>query len=127
VSIANTLIALIGLNFVTFEVMYPLIYIGCVLSTFLGVYADAWPASQQRLVQSVNENKDPFDPLFDGYVEDLLRQCHVPGVSIAVVDGGRITSKVSLPHLLFVSSFQSLLLGVPNLDRATASLLSPTK
>ena len=79
--------------------MYPLIYIGCLLSTFPGLYADAWRASEQRPIQNINENKDPFDPLFDDYVEDLLKECHVPGVSIAVVDNGRIASKVRLPHL----------------------------
>ena len=100
-SIANILIltALRGVTFGTFEVMYPLIYISCLLSTLPGLYADAWPASEQRPMQIINENKDPFDPLFDDYVEDLLKECHVPGVSIAVVDNGRIASKVRLPHL----------------------------
>lgn len=40
-----------------------------------------------------------FDPSFDAIVESTLLKHHVPALSIAVVDNGRITSKVS-PHLL---------------------------
>lgn len=73
--------------------MLLLIYAVSFLSTFVSVHAAAGLASQQQPIQTTS---DPFDPVFDDYVEDLLKECHVPGVSIAVVDNGRITSKVSL-------------------------------
>lgn len=79
--------------------MHSLISIGCLLSTFISVHGDGWPALSQQPIQPGNElNEDPFDPSFDDYVEDLLKECHVPGISIAVVDNGRIFSKVTLPH-----------------------------
>lgn len=97
-----------------------LIYVVCFLTTFVGVLSDS---SQQRPIQPTS---DPFDPSFDEYVEDLLKECHVPGVSIAIVDNGRIASKVSIPCPLSMSCSLRLL-SFPNLDRATASPLSPTK
>lgn len=75
--------------------MFLLMYTVSFLSTFVSVHAAAGLASQQQQMQTTS---DPFDPVFDDYVEDLLKECHVPGVSIAVVDNGRITSKVSLPR-----------------------------
>ena len=74
--------------------MLLLIYTICFFSTIVGVHADTRLASQQQPIQITS---DSFDPSFDEYVEDLLKECHVPGVSVAVVDNGKVTSKVSLP------------------------------
>ncbi len=77
--------------------MHLSIYVVCFLSTFVSVQANARLEPQQEPIQTTSESNDPFTPFFDAYVEDLLKECHVPGVSIAVVDNDRITSKVSLP------------------------------
>lgn len=97
----NISIATISPYLARFEAMYSLIYTVCLLSIFVSVHADAGLASQQQPIQT---SSNPFDPLFDDYVEDLLKECHVPGVSIAVVDNGKISSKVSLPRPCSTSS-----------------------
>lgn len=51
-----------------------------------------WGSEQQPLGPSSEDN--PLDPSFDIFVEDTLRKLHVPGLSIAVIDNGKITSKV---------------------------------
>lgn len=73
--------------------MYTAIYL-CFLTIVIGIYADGGLPSQQQPIQSLRQTINPFDPTFDSYVEDLLQKCHVPGMSIAIIDGGRITSKV---------------------------------
>lgn len=40
-----------------------------------------------------------FDNAFDDFVESTLRELHVPGLSVATVDNGRISSKVSFDVL----------------------------
>jgi CubicO group peptidase (beta-lactamase class C family) len=37
-------------------------------------------------------------PGFDSYVGKLMREWQVPGLAIAVVDGGKTTVKVIKPH-----------------------------
>ena len=43
---------------------------------------------------AASKHNSVFDQAFDTLVEKTLRQWHVPGLSIAVVDNGRIISKV---------------------------------
>lgn len=70
------------------------------------VIADALDGSAQQPLVAPGENSATFDADFDDFVERLLQYWHVPGLSIAVIDHGKIKSKVSLPptisqHFLF--------------------------
>lgn len=46
---------------------------------------------QQQRIQAANFE---FDSAFDAFVEDTLEDWHVPGLSIAVIDNGKVFSKV---------------------------------
>lgn len=46
--------------------------------------------------QPLQSEAGPFDAAFDAFVEDTLQAWHVPGLSVAVVDGGKTYSKVSV-------------------------------
>jgi hypothetical protein len=84
-------------NFPTITVtMSPSRHVICLLAVTVGVNA-----FRQQPIGTTSDSKDTFDPSFDHWVEDLLKECHTPGVSIAVVEDGRITSKVS-PHQFLV-------------------------
>jgi CubicO group peptidase (beta-lactamase class C family) len=39
--------------------------------------------------------RTPFDETFDAFVEKLLQEWHVPGMSVAVIDGDQTFAKVS--------------------------------
>lgn len=43
-----------------------------------------------------------LDATFDAIVEQLLLELHVPGISIAVIDGINITTKVSPPATVLI-------------------------
>lgn len=57
--------------------------------------ADLTAPQQQPL--AFGQDDTVFDADFDRFVEEALQDWHVPGMSIAVVDNGKIESKVSLP------------------------------
>ena len=65
------------------------------LLPFLEVVRAAEPRDSQQPIP--HWNKDPlFNSAFDAFVEATLQEWHVPGLSIAVVDNGKIVSKVWL-------------------------------
>ncbi|KAK3615508.1 hypothetical protein LTR56_026550 [Elasticomyces elasticus] len=47
----------------------------------------------QRPLQPAIDNAGPLDADFDAFVENVLKQLHVPGFSIAVIDGRKVHSK----------------------------------
>ena len=51
--------------------------------------------SRQKPLQVAPTYEAWLDPDFDNIVESTLRQWHVPGLSIAVIENGKITSKVA--------------------------------
>lgn len=63
------------------------------LFTFVCLSVQRNPGLVQQPIRPSNED-DVFDPSFDTFVDDLLQELHVPGLSVAVVDDGTITSKV---------------------------------
>ena len=65
-----------------------------VLSRF-GV--DAAPEAQQQPLQTPSETYAEFDPEFNAFVEETLREWHVPGLSIAVIDDGVVYARVRCP------------------------------
>ena len=48
----------------------------------------------QLPIQITSEENTPFDSAFDAFVEATLLEWHVPGLSIAIVDDGKVFSKV---------------------------------
>lgn len=62
--------------------------------TLVGVSADTVLGLPQQPIQISSDEDVIFDPAFDAFVENLLQELHVPGLSIAVVDNGKIASKV---------------------------------
>ncbi len=68
-------------------------YVAWSLLLPLSVTADNVPNLEQQPIQLPHED-DPFDHNFDTFVEDTLRELHIPGLSIAVVNNGKISSKV---------------------------------
>ena len=70
--------------------------IACLLLTCSGVCASGRSLAAQKAL-SLTKDDTVFDPSFDVFVEDTLRELHIPGLSIAVVDGGKIVSKVLTP------------------------------
>ena len=61
----------------------------------------------QQPVQITSEDKPAFDSSFDAFVKATLLEWHVPGLSIAVVDNGKTTSKVSSCRLICTPSSAS--------------------
>lgn len=51
--------------------------------------------TKQRPLQAPAEDHSPFTPSFDDEVAQLLDKWHVPGLSIAVIDGNDTFSKVT--------------------------------
>lgn len=78
------------------------------LATTAVVNAEQKPLSSDNPLPSGPEPRVkpqlPSDESLDGFVESLIDQLRVPGLSLAIVDGGEITSKVRTtinnPHLL---------------------------
>ena len=60
---------------------------------------------QQQRLQTTSQDKSLFDSAFDAFVQATLREWHVPGLSIAVVDNGKVSSKVSLTPPIYMSPF----------------------
>lgn len=58
--------------------------------------ADYVPYPQQKPIEA--DTKSVFDADFDAFVDKTLHQWHIPGLSIAVIDHGEITSKVAIIH-----------------------------
>jgi hypothetical protein len=77
--------------------MHFVTYVAWFLLTSVGVSADDIPDLEQKAIQPPCED-DAFDTSFDTFVEDTLRELHVPGLSIAIVDNCKIASKVSPPQ-----------------------------
>ena len=77
--------------------MHFITYVAWSLLTSVGVSADDTSDLEQQPIQPPCED-DVFDPSFDIFVEDTLRELHIPGLSIAVVDNGKIASKVAPPQ-----------------------------
>lgn len=73
--------------------------IGLLTLTLAGVSADDVHSSQQPIILQ-SEQAEILDTAFDDFVEKTLKEWHVPGLSIAVVDNGKISSKVSLSLLI---------------------------
>jgi hypothetical protein len=71
----------------------------------LGIATD-----RQQPLQAASKHDSWFDLDFDKLAESTLHQWHVPGLSIAVIDNGKISSKVAhsfvLPILLYPFSTQ---------------------
>lgn len=80
-------------------------HIAWALLTSAGTNADSPSGFEQQPLKPLGED-NVFGPSFDIFVEDTLRELHVPGLSIAVVDNGKITSKVSptISHSLTFSA-----------------------
>ena len=78
------------------DTMYLAAWIAGPLLASVAVSSDAETIVNQQPVQSLSED-GVFNPSFDSFVEDTLREWHVPGLSIAVVDNGNIVSKVLTP------------------------------
>ena len=68
--------------------------------TLAGVRAEDVPQSQQRPIILQDRHDEIFDSAFDDFVEKTLKEWHVPGLSIAVVDRGKISAKVSISLLI---------------------------
>jgi hypothetical protein len=66
---------------------------GSAFVIMLSIFRSA--AKLQQPLGDAGNDHTPFDSSFDGLVEKTLRQWHVPGLSIAVVDNGKIASKVA--------------------------------
>lgn len=41
-----------------------------------------------------NDTQTPLDETFDAFARELLEEWHVPGMSVAVIDGDQIFAKV---------------------------------
>ena len=65
----------------------------CLLSS-LSVGKVFLPESPQKPIAITSEGEPLFDDDFDVFVEATLHKRHVPGLSVAVVDNGKIISKV---------------------------------
>lgn len=65
-----------------------------------GVRADAASQLPQQPIILRSGLDEGFDSIFDDFVEKTLKEWHVPGLSIAVVDNGKIVSKVSFSRLI---------------------------
>jgi hypothetical protein len=56
-------------------------------------------------------NNTPFHPSFDAFVDDLMKDWHIPGLAIAVVHENQTWSKVilllALDHISIVASLSS--------------------
>ena len=77
------------------------------------------PRLPQRPLKTHVETNSFFDADFDAFVKETLEEWHVPGLSIAIVDGESVYSKV----LLSLSSFDATMLNkLPGLR-----LLPPTR
>ena len=74
--------------------MHAIILIVYAFLTYVGLSAQSISELEQQPIQPSSEDH-VFDPSFDIFVEDLLRELHVPGLSVAVVDNGKIASKVT--------------------------------
>ena len=66
----------------------------CPFIVLNGGRAFATQPPQQPVVPAA-ETERWLDSDFDAFVETTLRQLHVPGLSIAIVDDGKIYSKVT--------------------------------
>ena len=78
---------------------------------------------RQQPLEAASAYSGWFNPDFDDLVESTLRQWHVPGLSIAVIDNGQISSKVAHSYVLPISSAPSR--HVAEYDRATELLFYP--
>ena len=61
----------------------------------------------QQPIQITSEENTPFDSAFDTFVEATLLEWRVPGLSIAIVDDGKVFSKVSSHRLICTPSSAS--------------------
>lgn len=78
------------------DTMYFTLLIAWSLWASVAVGSVAETYVSQQPVQSFYEDR-VFNPSFDSFVEETLRELHIPGLSIAVVDNGNIASKVLAP------------------------------
>jgi hypothetical protein len=83
----------------------------------------------QQLIRPPSEDKPVFDSAFDAFVQATLREWHVPGLSIAVVDNGKIFSKVSLTpyHLHVALRFRSMLFAEETLSLTGLRICESTR
>jgi CubicO group peptidase (beta-lactamase class C family) len=79
--------------------MHPIVVTASLLFTSAGFATNGLSNSRQQPVQQTTKD-NAFDSSFDRFVEGVLRELHVPGISVAVVDNGKIASKVS-PYTIF--------------------------
>ena len=55
---------------------------------------------QHPLTLNLEPDGAAFDPAFDAFIKATLHEWHVPGLSIAVIHNGNVTSNVTLaPHV----------------------------
>lgn len=77
------------------EMMYSSVCGIALLLPFLKV-GKATISGQVQQPISLSNKEALFDSAFDAFVEATLQEWHVPGLSIAVVENGKIASKVWL-------------------------------
>lgn len=65
------------------------------LSFKIGAHAGLLSQPQQQPLNGEDLNAS-FTADFDAFVEDLLQYWHVPGLSLAVIEGDKVYSKVTL-------------------------------
>lgn len=78
----------------------PFIFHGLIALIVLPLIVADLTEPQQQPLGAINHDGTVFDADFDRFVEEAILDWHVPGMSIAVVDNGRIESKVCLSTFL---------------------------
>lgn len=71
--------------------MHHVAYAVLLISSLVGISKADLLGEQQQPLQT---SKREFDSEFDAFVEETLREWHVPGLSVAVIDKDTIISKV---------------------------------
>ena len=74
-------------------------------------------ADQKPLTSNDASSANPFTEEFNSYVAELMEEWRVPGLSIAVVDGDKIFSKVNEPWNHALSITEQLGLWLRNTPR----------
>lgn len=74
-------------------------YSNLLLSAWLlaALPCDAHTRPQQQTLIKAPADEGPFTPKFAAFVDDVLAEWKVPGISIAVIDGSETYAEVWLP------------------------------
>lgn len=76
--------------------IYHRLWTACLSLSFGVEQASASLAASQHILNQASATGSPFTKQFDEFVQLLLAEWHVPGLSIAVVQDGNTFSKVCL-------------------------------